>query len=939
MENEVDIFEQGEITKMKQVSFIERISLKEYNSQNYLISTLRFSIIEKVLSKYIFQNSGLNKDFSLFPLSQKFLKDKDLIKYFKGFLIMFTERFGNESPLYFYHLISKEILRIFSKENINKITFDDYIINIEFLLAWHFESNFYPRTSIFEIIESVNDNVYLSNGITNYFYSVESIYTIEKFVKIFEKQNLCTRIKNGINYINNFFCSEKIKYFFYDSNNKREASCENLVKYLLKQLNTKISKNQNKKINSCEIENYIMINLFLIDKIIQNYPFYFYKDPELAELFSSLELFKAFPSPISNYCNRVLENIVNENSFQGISLLNKLRQQYFLDLLDNDITIIDTSKFKYTLITYSKEWEERKKEKNSNYFNMIKFMEYLKDKPKGKKNKKLILKEILIKLFITFLYNSPQHFNDEIFRKLYALYLPNYKNVYDEGVNISNIEKDKVKSSLEKMFNVIDCGMDKTVIDFSKEINLLSKKIIASVKVNTQLKTNKTDNIYNTDFFLPVNSLRNYLKPNYTEFKPLFKDDKESGENALNIFDSYIKNFKEIVNTYFKYFLSTPKDKDINNNLDTMRKNFFENYRINILIFEEENTINDLIENLQSKIFNVIESKISDQEFNSFWKYFVNEKKEIIPKYLLYVVPFYERSSSNPFKILTEENTLKTKENYLSEFIANHDYIYKNIIFMPFSSSCDASLCHCINKAPTKTDDFMSYPDINTMFSPLTKCLNNYLGDSSGIFELDLYKVTINDKIEKVFFKNIEILDVINEIYKQTKLTMTCVDELGIEQKLKEEIDLGNNDFDIKIFNLFYKNNVPFNYNMNSNKGWLEMFLDDKYDIEEVDKFCNFQKFLEYNKESKFYDEFNLPTTDIESRFKNYKINKIIIESNSPTMIIRCDDYVDINYSEKIEMETITKTNSNDLKLKIIIEPYCVNDKRYSIPIATFTTI
>lgn len=168
---------------------------------------------------------------------------------------------------------------------------------------------------------------------------------------------------------------------------------------------------------------------------------------------------------------------------------------------------------------------------------------------------------------------------------------------------------------------------------------------------------------------------------------------------------------------------------------------------------------------------------------------------------------------------------------------------------------------------------------------------------------------------------------------------MTCVDELGIEFKVKEEIDLGNNDFDIKIFNLFYKNNVPFNYNMNSNKGWLEMFLDDKYDITEVDKFCNFQKFLEYNKESKFYEEFNLPTTDIESRFKNYKIKKIEIESNSPTIIIRYDNYDDINYTEKIEMGSISKANSSELKLKIKIEPYCVNDKRYSIPISTFTTI
>jgi hypothetical protein len=73
-----------------------------------------------------------------------------------------------------------------------------------------------------------------------------------------------------------------------------------------------------------------------------------------------------------------------------------------------------------------------------------------------------------------------------------------------------------------------------------------------------------------------------------------------------------------MVNTYFKYFLATPSDKTEEKNLDTMRKNFFKNYRINILLFEEENTINDLIENLQNKVFNVLENKISDEDFNNF---------------------------------------------------------------------------------------------------------------------------------------------------------------------------------------------------------------------------------------------------------------------------------------------------------------------------------
>jgi transcriptional regulator NrdR family protein len=941
---EEDSMLESENRKIKEESFIERQRLKEYNSNNYLICTLRFSIIEKVLTKYLFQNSGQHKEYSLYQLSKDLAKDSDSKSLFLSFCQMFIEKFGQESPLYFFNQISKELIRLFKAKDLSKIQFDDYILKLEFLLAWHFESNFYPRVSILEIIESLNDNLYLSNGITNFIYSIESINTIEHFLEAFERQSLCTRIDGDLDLINNLFCCEKVYYFYCDKMNKKKIMNGNMIKYLLQQLNTKISKNKNSKINSLDIENYIMINLYLIDKILQNYTFYLYKDPELVEIFDSLEKFKTWPSPISIFCNRVIENIINENYFQGISLLNKLRQAYYLDLIDNDITSIETNMFKYTLVIYSKEWEKRHEKDKNNFFDIKKFINYLKGKPCNKHNKKLILKEILIKLLITIIFNSDQNFNDDTFRKLYSAYLPNYTTIYDD--NNSSINNDKVKASLDKLFKVIDVGFDKTISDFSDEINLCAKKIISSINsVKISDKNKKGDNIFENDFYLPINSMRNYLKPNFTEFKTIYKDDNNNKEeqDIVNIFDSYINNFTKIVNTYFGYFLSTPKDPIVANNLNTMRKNFFNSYHINILLFEEENTINYLIENLQNKIFSVLDTKISESDFNNFWKYFVEDKKEIIPKFLLYVVPYYERSTSNPFRLLTEENSLKNKETYLSEFIANHDYIYKNIIFMPFSSACDGPMNNCINKSPEKTNDFMREPPISTLLSPLKKSLNYYLGDSNGIFNLDLYQVTINDKvIQKVFFKNIEILDIINEGNKKTKLTMTCVDSLGVEDKEVKEIIIGNN-FDIKIFNLFYKNNVPFNYNINSNNGWLEMFLDDKYDIEEVDRFCNFQNFLQYNKESKFYEEFNMPQTDIETRFTNYKIKSILIESNSPTIIIRSDDYMDINYGEKVDLRSSTSTKTgnsdNELKLKIKIEPYLVNDQRYSIPIATFTTI
>ena len=614
---------EGENRRIREESFIERQRLKEYNSKNYLICTLRFSIIEKVLTKYLFQLSGNGKDYSLNQLSKNLSKDPDNKSLFLSFLQMFIDKFSGESPLYFYNQLSRELLRLFKIKDLSKIQFDDYILKIEFLLAWHFESNFYPRTAIFEIIESLNDNIYLSNGITNYIYSIESFNTIEHFMKVFEKQSLCTRIDGDLDLVNNLFCSEKAYYFYCDKMNKKKMICGNMLKYLLQQLNTKISKNKNSKINSLEIENYIMINLYLIDKIIQNYTFYLYKDPELVEIFNSLEVFKTWPSPISNFVNRVLDNIINENYFQGISILNKLRQVYYLDLIDNEVTSIDTKLFKYTLVIYSKEWEKRHETDKNSVFNIIKFIDYLKGKPRNKHNKKLILKEVLIKLLITIIINSDQSFNDDTFRKIYSLYLPNYTNIYDE--KNSSINDDKVKGSLDKLFKVIDAGLDKTVLDFNKEIDICAKKIISVINSAKTDKNKKGDNIYENEFFLPINSMRNYLKPNYTEIKSIYKDDNNNKEekDIVNIFDSYIKNFKDVVNTYFKFFFNTPKDEITKSYLEKMRKNFFNNFRINILLLEEENSINDLIENLQNKIFNVLSTKISDDEFNQFLKFFV----------------------------------------------------------------------------------------------------------------------------------------------------------------------------------------------------------------------------------------------------------------------------------------------------------------------------
>ena len=349
---------------------------------------------------------------------------------------------------------------------------------------------------------------------------------------------------------------------------------------------------------------------------------------------------------------------------------------------------------------------------------------------------------------------------------------------------------------------------------------------------------------------------------------------------------------------------------------------------------------------MQRKVFNVVDQKISDQDFENFWSFFVEEKSEIIPKFLLFLVPSYDTTEANPFRILTDENIIKDHETYLSEYIASNDYIYKSLIFMPFAGTCDsdAKIHEEINNSKEKSsmnknDDPLMKPSLNTIYSFLKKPLDIYLGDSNGIFNLNLYKININDNtIEKVFWKNVEFLDRNNDSSRLTKLTMVCVDELGLEHKEEKEIKLGNSNFNIKLYNIFFKSNVPFNYNMRSNNGWLEMFLDDKYEFDLAEKFIKFQSFLDNDKQTRFYEEFSMPQTDLETRYKNFKIKSLLIESNSPSIQIRCDDYEGINYSEKIDL-TLNKKNMGEVKVKIKIETFQVNKENYTLPVATFVTI
>ena len=804
------------------------------------------------------------------------------------------------------------------------------------------------------------DNLFLQKGKTNYVYSVECLNTIEQFLKVFERQNLSTRIENEFPLIRNLFCSEKIYYFYCDKLQREKLPSGNVIKYLLDQIRLKLKGFNNSKVRNYDLENYFMMNFYMINRILQNFPFYLYKNPELLEIYSCLKPLKNWPYPVGTTCNNLMEKIINECTFQGINLLNKIREIYFIDSLDKGVNVIETSLFRGFLVLYPNEWEVRHasaKKETSTSFNIIKFYKRLKERRQKGKCKQLILREFIIKLFITILFNSKQTFNDSTFKDIYMKFLPEYKNLNEtkkpkqkeikededeDGINDEddnlNIEQEKqekqnikikqsfdiIKPSLDKLLKIIDVGMDKTIEDFNNEINIIAKKLI-SIKGNKNNDEDET--ILDSKAFLPISSFRSYLKPSIVDIKKLYKPDL----NNFDLFDYFEKTYKKVIENYFPYFLEKTGDSEIDKNIEVLKRNFFNNYRLNILIVEEEGTINDFLDNFYNKIIKQLNKLVSSKDFDNFWSHFVKKSTKVIPKFILHIVPNYDTFEKHPFRIINSDEQIDKDPTYLSEFIATVDHIYKNIIFLPFASSCDPVFHDIIINSQFVENDVIKFPSLDTMYSFLKKPLDYYLGDSNGIFNLDVYFITVNysTDFKQLFWKNVEIICTDN---KPCKLGLMLVDKLGLQTESFFYMNLDGN-YMIKLFNLFYKKDVPFNYNMTSNNGWLELFLDDKYNKAEVDKICNYSNIIKLNNETKYYEEFNLPKTEIENRFRHYKIKKLIIETNSPNIIIKYDDKYVYEYKNNV------KLNKKSDLININIEPFLVDYKNFQLPIATFTTI
>ena len=65
-------------------------------------------------------------------------------------------------------------------------------------------------------------------------------------------------------------------------------------------------------------------------------------------------------------------------------------------------------------------------------------------------SQKLLLREFVVKLLITILFNSKQKFNNDIFKNIFMIFLYKYKSLYINKNQKKNIEEDNEEDNINK---------------------------------------------------------------------------------------------------------------------------------------------------------------------------------------------------------------------------------------------------------------------------------------------------------------------------------------------------------------------------------------------------------------------------------------------------------------------------------------------------------
>lgn len=412
--------------------------------------------------------------------------------------------------------------------------------------------------------------------------------------------------------------------------------------------------------------------------------------------------------------------------------------------------------------------------------------------------------------------------------------------------NFRSLE-DNTKTCIDTLLKIITVGLDKSYDDFMEDVNMLVKPII---------KISSNFNSFMQADISPITSFRSYLKPYYSDKRRINITQYVHGDDnpmtqIFNLYEIYKQNFWQMCHQNFSH-LFEEASSDLNK-LEEKRRNIYQDYRLKLVMIEDKKVLSSFIENLRNFYKTAIFQTKFNEDYEAIWSKFISKKEDFEIKYTLYVVPFEIDNMKSTSVPNSKEKNSDDLSYLISEYLSQHDHIYRYTIYIPWGLSKESELTSCmykINEYNSTEDQFG--PTQDTLYSYLHEPLNMYVRDSEHVFNLNLYKITIKNgefPFERIFWKSVELSfgsnksneakykNNINNSNNKCNVTLECVDFLGVHHKEKDSNQneklvipiTPSGDYNLKIFNLFLRKDPPFCYNTTSNNGWLELYMSGKF--------------------------------------------------------------------------------------------------------------
>ena len=493
-------------------------------------------------------------------------------------------------------------------------------------------------------------NKYLENE--NLSFDIKENTSLELLFKII-------RHKEHTSYINNY----ENEFDNYYEKNEEPPAINALIKEIQSLQKLLYINDDMKKSEIASSKKKIELYLFLIYMILKNYPFYVPKRSYLEKYFLQLKQYKDWPVPIGNHGFNLYKLFINDLYLPGITILQEIREKYFLDFIDpNKFLLVSDDFLRYYFFydnnnsSFYKTLIEDATDQNFNInakelfspgtkhslFNIQEF----KSKADAKSVKEFNYLTIihLIIFCCQQILSHNEKIRLSIFQRLCEQYfksIPDYKN--KDGFILDLVTKTKIepkednilntyeknisrntsnKSLLNSFFNILDEGLKTDYYkDFLPLIKVVSKKIIESI--NGQEGQYNIQLINLREFLMPKIETKNI---NDTSLITIYQN------NYINIEDKYLAHLSKEIN-YEEYNVYPEELKRIQqfNNVVRMKKKILEQNLKMRYIFQESQLIkfvNILVKDVEELYEKIKEKNYKEEKILMEQKIKEKEKKE-----------------------------------------------------------------------------------------------------------------------------------------------------------------------------------------------------------------------------------------------------------------------------------------------------------------------